>query len=232
MATYDKSVAPKEGKSAISGKTRKRIFGGDKGVGGFNEWLNQGGAGGPVRTDGGIDINTQRVEGLQTPVQPQLDITNQLFNPQQMLGNMFNPQAGQQGGDQTANLKMLIDWMRESQAADLQRPDIAFQAAARASDPVRYAQEQRQAYLDTNPWGPGGQFAGERAADIYTPEEILASQGNTARNQILRNRQPLSPEERQRLAGVPRAQRANAGEFDPEELLRQNQIYANRRSYF
>jgi hypothetical protein len=236
---YDKSLGPKEGKSSISGKTRKRIFGGEKGIGSFNQWLNQGGAGGPVRTDGGgnIDINTQRVEGLQTPTQPQLDITNQLYNPQQMLANMFNPQApggGQQEtpADQQKKLQMLIDWMRESQATDIrQNPERLYQAASQAEDPVRFAQEQDAARLATSPWAPGGQFAGRRAADLYTPEEILASQGNTAQNQILRNRMPISQERRAQLAGVPAAQRANAGEFDPEELLRQNRIYANRRSY-
>jgi hypothetical protein len=219
MATYDRSAGPKEGKSSISGTTRKRIFGGERGIGSINDWLNQGGAGGPVRTDGGkgIDINTQKVPGLQTPTQPQSDITNQLFNPQQMLGNMFNPQApggGQQSPEQqTQNLKMLIDWMREQQAADLRRPDIAFQAAARAEDPVRYAQEQQTARLATDPWGPGGQFAGRRAQDLYTPEAIIASGGNTAENQIAR------------LGG-------RKG-VNPDEMARWDEIYRNsRRSYF
>jgi hypothetical protein len=207
---YDRSVAPKEGKSAISGATRNRIFGGRRGVGSFNEWLNQGGAGGPVRTDGGngIDINTQRVEGLQTPVQPQLDVTGELFNPQQMLANMFNPQAGsaqqETPADQQKKLQMWIDWMREKQASDLQRPDIA----ARALDPVRYAQEQYTARQASDPWGPGGQF--EKSPRL-SPAAALASQGNNATNQW--------------------AQLGGAPGIDPEELRRLNAAAAAGRGY-
>jgi hypothetical protein len=118
---------------------------------------------------------------LQTPDQ---------FNQQQLLANMFNPQApggGQQGGDQTQNLKMWIDWMREQRASDIrQNPDIqlrAYQAAQQASDPVRYAQEQQTARLATDPWGPGGLFEGRTAAATMTPAQIMASQGMNAKNQ-------------------------------------------------
>ncbi|SRR5580765_432023 len=207
MPIYDKSVGPKEGKSSISGKTRKRIFGGDKGIGSFNDWLNQGGAGGPVRTDGGreeFNINT---------APPQLDVTNQLFNPQQMLGNMFNPQApggGQQSPEQqTQNLKMLIDWMRESQATDIrQNPERLYQAAAQASDPVRFAQEQYTARQASDPWGPGGQF--EKSPRL-SPAAALASQGNNATNQWAQ------------LGGVPG--------IDPEELKRLNAAAVAGRGY-
>jgi hypothetical protein len=59
----------------------------------------------------------------------------------------------------------------------------AYQAQAQAQDPVRFAQEQRQAELDTSPWAKGGLFEGRRAADIMTPAQIMASQGQTAANQ-------------------------------------------------
>lgn len=226
---YDKSEGPKEGKSAISGKTRKRIFGGDQGVGSFKDWQDVGGAGGPVNTGGQVTQPNEFSGDVKMTLDNQLA---NMFNPQQQApawtgGGQTNPEQ------QTQNLKMLIDWMRESQATDLrQNPERVYQAAAQASDPVRYAQEQYQARQATDPWGAGGQFAGHTARDLYTPEEILASQGNTAQNQILRNRMPISADRRAQLAGVPEAQRANAGEFDPEELLRQNAIYRNRRSYF
>jgi hypothetical protein len=130
---------------------------------------------------------------------------------------------------------MYLDFQREQLANDIRQNPAkqlqAYQAQAQAQDPIRFAQEQRQAELDTSPWAKGGLFEGRRAADIYTPEEILASQGNTAQNQILRNRQPLSADRRAQLAGVPVNQRANTGEFDPEELLRQNRIYSANRTY-
>jgi hypothetical protein len=211
MATYDKSVGPKEGKSAISGTTRKRIFGGKKGVGSFNEWLNQGGAGGPVNT--GQQAQPNEFSG---------DVRMTLDNQQQLLANMFNPQGQQaptwtgggqpQGGDQMANLKMWIDWMREKQAADLQRPGIAFNAAAQASDPVRYAQEQYTARQASDPWGPGGQFADRPR---LTPEAAIASQGNNAVNQWAQQ------------GGITQG----GQQIDPAELRRLNQIAAAGRGY-
>jgi hypothetical protein len=231
---YDQSVGPREGKSAISAKTRKKIYGKKGQRVPFNQWYadqQRGPAQGPVNQPGqGIDINTQQVASLQGQ-QPPVD-TSALYR----LGNGrdfggMDPQEFLKRFALAQQVQDTEQYKAETARGWQVRPEEVFQAAARAQDPVRYAQEQRQAYLDTNPWGPGGQFAGHRAADIYTPEEILASQGNTAQNQILRNRQPISADRRAQLAGVPANQRANAGEFDPEELLRQNAIYAANRTY-
>jgi hypothetical protein len=235
---YDQSVGPREGKSAISAKTRQRIYGKKGKRVPFNQWYagqQQGPAQGPVQQPGqGIDINTQKVAGLQGNVgpQPQAVDTSALYR--QGSGQDFGGMDQREFLARFALANRLADtqqYQAETQRGWQVRPEEVFQAAARAQDPVRYEQEQRQAYLDRNPWGPGGQFEGHRAADIYTPEEILASQGNTAQNQILRNRQPISADRRAQLAGVPVNQRANAGEFDPEELLRQNAIYRANRTY-
>jgi FKBP-type peptidyl-prolyl cis-trans isomerase 2 len=136
-------------------------------------------------------------------------------------------------GDQTQRLQMLADlWgqqLAQKQAMQI-RPEEAYEAEARAYDPVGYAQRQREARLATDPWGPGGQFEGRRAADLYTPEEILATQGNTAQNQIMSMRKPLSQEQAAGLQGKVESQRA-PGEFDPEELRRLNEQYTAMRTY-
>src|SRR5580765_1165779 len=228
MASYDRSTGPKEGVSSISAKTRRRLYGKPEPQN-FSDWYAQqqrGPAPGPVQT-------ATKQNDFYTGNAPTLTLDNQ----QQLLSNMFRPGSeapvGGQGSDR--QLQMYLDFQREQMANDIRQNPAkqlqAYQAQAQAQDPVRFAQEQRQAELDTSPWAKGGQFEGHRAADIYTPEEILASQGNTAQNQILRNRRNISPERAQALAGVPAAQRANAGEFDPAELIRQNQIYSMNRTY-
>ena len=207
MATYDRSEGPKEGKSAISGTTRKRIFGGKKGVGSFTDWQNQQGP-----------VNTQ-AQGQ--PNEFSGDVRMTLNDTLQGLANLWGGGGGQQapqwtggggqpqgGNDQIQNLKMWIDWMREKQAADLQRPAVAFQAAAQASDPVRYAQEQYTARQASDPWGPGGQF--EKSPRL-SPAAVLASQGNNATNQWAQ------------LGGVPG--------IDPEELKRLNAAAVAGRGY-
>jgi hypothetical protein len=94
---------------------------------------------------------------------------------------------------------MLIDWMREQQATDIrQNPERVYQAAAQASDPVRFAQEQYTARQASDPWGPGGQF--EKSPRL-SPAAALASQGNNATNQWaqLGGVQGIDPEELKRL---------------------------------
>lgn len=49
--------------------------------------------------------------------------------------------------------------------------------------PVADAQNAYQARLAADPWGPNGTFAGRRAADRLTPEQIAMSQGANATNQ-------------------------------------------------
>jgi hypothetical protein len=228
---YDRSKAPKEGISSISAKTRKRLYG-NQPQPNFSDWYAQqqrGPAQGPVQAN----QTATKPNDFYTGNAPQLTLDNQ----QQLLANMFRPEsqvpAGGPGSDR--QLQMYLDFQREQMANDIRQNPAkqlqAYQAQAQAQDPIRFAQEQQTARLATDPWGPGGQFEGHRAADIYTPEEILASQGNTAQNQILRNRMPISADRRAQLAGVPANQRANAGEFDPEELLRQNAIYRANRTY-
>jgi hypothetical protein len=241
MPPYDKSKGPKEGKSAISSKLRQKLYGNqliyNNPVPNFADWYSQQQKG-PVQQpqpQEGININTtpQQVGTLpQTQAQPQQPpSTYQLGN-----GKDFG------GMDQQQFMRMLVDrfgpqmmqqqqYALETQRGAQVRPAEQFEAAARAQDPLRYTQQNEAARMAQSPWAPGGQFQGHRAEDIYTPEEILASQGNTAQNQILRNRMPVSADRRAQLAGVPANQRANAGEFDPEELLRQNRIYSANRSY-
>lgn len=111
---------------------------------------------------------------------------------------------GEGGGDQRRKLELMADLWRqglEAQQAAQVRPAEAYEAQARAADPVRFAQQQYQARQAQDPWGPGGQFEGRRAADLYTPEAILASQGNTAENQWaqLGGAKGINPEELKRL---------------------------------
>jgi hypothetical protein len=133
---------------------------------------------------------------------------------QQLLSNMFKPEQAAPAGGQGSNeqLKMWIDFLREQQANDIRQNPAkqlqAYQAQAQAQDPVRFAQENYQARLATDPWGPGGQFAGHTAAETMSPEAILASQGNNAMNQW--------------------AQRGAVKGIDPEELKRLNASAAGR----
>lgn len=228
---YDRSKAPKEGISSISARTRQRLYGQPQPQN-FSDWYAQqqrGPAQGPVKTD----QTAPQQNDFYTGNAPTLTLDNQ----QQLLSNMFKPvseaPAGGQGSDR--QLQMYLDFKREQMANDINQNPAkllqAYQAQAQAQDPVRFAEQQQEAER-VNPWAKGGQFYGHTAQDIYTPEEIMASQGNTAQNQILRNRRNISPESQQALAGVPTNQRAGGmAEFDPAELIRQNQIYARNRTY-
>jgi hypothetical protein len=173
----------------------------------------------------------------------QPDLSNQFADPMDLLGSLFQPQGGgtapsgaipleaaggtlgRGGNDQTQMLQGLRDLYLEQlpfareQLAKQPTVQEYYTAKAQAQDPVAWEQKQREARLARDPWGPGGQFAGRRAADLYTPEEILATQGNTAENQIKSLRKPITEEQR------------SAGEFDPEELRRLNQQYAAMRTY-
>lgn len=125
------------------------------------------------------------------------------------------------GGRDPAQVKFmegLMDLWRtkqENQSPEAIRQNL--QSLAEYEDPVAHAQQQYQARLAKDPWGPGGQFEGRRAADLYSPEAIVASQGNTAENQI------------RRAGGGKKL--PEGGEFDVDELKRLNRIYAANRSY-
>jgi hypothetical protein len=140
------------------------------------------------------------------------------------------------GGDQRRKLELMADLWRqglEAQQAAQVRPAEEYEAQAKAQDPVKFAQQRREAGL-ADPFGAGGYFEGRRAADIMTPEEIMASQGGTAANQWASMRQPLTEEQKQNLqgpGGVKVAAQRGAGEFDPEELRRLNEQYVARRTY-
>jgi hypothetical protein len=127
------------------------------------------------------------------------------------------------GGQTPEQTKFLADLMSlwQTKAAN-QSPEAIrqnLQSLAEYEDPVRYEQEKQQARQAKDPWGPGGQFEGRRAADLYSPEAILASQGNTAEMQL-------------RQAGAARKPKEGEPEFDLDELKRMNQLYAaGRRSY-
>ena len=129
------------------------------------------------------------------------------------------PVAGRMDPAQAKYLEGIMDLWRTKQAN--QSPEAIrqnLQSLAEYEDPVAHAQQQYQARLARDPWGPGGQFEGRRAADLYSPEAIVASQGNTAENQL-----------RQIGAGK---KMPGGEEFDVDELKRLNQIYAaGRRSY-
>lgn len=115
------------------------------------------------------------------------------------------------GGDQRRKLELIADlWKRQLEA---QSPEVVrgrLQALSEYQDPVAHAQGQYQARLAGDPWAAGGQFEGRRAADLYTPEQIVASGGRTAENQL-------------------RSQQKKTDTFDPEELKRLNEQY--RRTY-
>jgi hypothetical protein len=146
-----------------------------------------------------------------------------------LLNNMWGPQT-QGGGSQEELLRALIGLERERIA---KQPTVeeAYMAKARARAPVATAIAEREASnVGVSPWGPGGLFEGRRAADLYTPEEIVASQGRTAENQIKSLRRPLPGEQAANLQNKVASKRG-AGEFDPEELRRLNREYAMRRSY-
>lgn len=88
------------------------------------------------------------------------------------------------GGDEDALIKMLMELVNRW------RPQETFSEKAAglqsAKDPVGWAIKQGEAAniaRNADPWGVGGAFEGRRAADLMTPQQILASQGNTAANQ-------------------------------------------------
>lgn len=177
MASYNQSRGPKEGKSAISGQTRQRVFGG--GGDGI-----RGGSTGSAYSEG--------------------DAYDQ-----------FRNNFGGGGGDFGQLLMQLLAQGQQDSAADFIR------AKAETRDPVGWAIKQGEAAniaRNANPWGEGGAFEGRRAADVMTPEEIMASQGRTAANQWASKR-----------AGITPAQKS-AGEFDPEQLRQLNAM--RQRSYY
>ena len=108
------------------------------------------------------------------------------FNPQasgdgygygglDMLGQLFGPGAG--GGGQQAMLQKLMEiWSRQATT-----PEEYFSAKRQARDPVGWRAKQK----DVASMGPtfDEAFAGRRAADLLSPEAILASQGSNAMNQ-------------------------------------------------
>lgn len=105
--------------------------------------------------------------------------------------------------------------LQQDSAADFIR------AKAETRDPVGWAIKQGEAgniTRNANPWGEGGAFEGRRAADVMTPEEIMASQGNTAANQWASKRAGITPAQKQ------------AGEFDPDQLRQLNAM--RQRSYY
>ena len=204
---YDRSKAPKEGVSSISARTRQRLYGRPEPQN-FSDWYAQqqrGPSQGPVRTDQPATKQNDFYTGNAPTLTPD--------SQQQLLENMFKPeqQVGGQGSDR--QLQMWLDFKREQMANDINQNPAkmlqAYQAQAQAQDPVRYAQQQRQAELETSPWAKGGLFEGRRAADRMSPEAILASQGNTAENQWaqLGANKNIDPEELQRLNA------AQAGRF-------------------
>jgi hypothetical protein len=144
--------------------------------------------------------------------------------------------GGDEAGLQRRRLEAMVDLWREGLAAKQAmqvRPAEEYEAQAKAQDPVRFAEQRRAASL-ADPFGAGGYFEGRRAADLMTPEEIMASQGPTAANQWASLRGPLTGEQKQNLqgpGGVKVAAQRQAGEFDPEELRRLNEQYRARRTY-
>jgi hypothetical protein len=140
MPSYDRSIAPKEGTSAISDETRRRIYG----------------------PQGGPTNNPQGGQGIN----PNYLNQEEGLTPQgQMLGGVDFGQLLLQLLSQTG------------------RAEEALRARSYYSDPVAFERKEADAALARNPWGPGGLFEGRRAADLYSPEALLASQGSSAENQ-------------------------------------------------
>jgi hypothetical protein len=105
------------------------------------------------------------------------------------------------GNAQTEMLQALRDLYREQlpfareQLAKQPTVREAFSAQREAKDPVGWANKMRS--IPGYEWGPGGAFEGRRAQDLYSPAAILATQGNTAENQLaqLGGRKGITPEE-------------------------------------
>jgi hypothetical protein len=127
------------------------------------------------------------------------------------------PVAGRMDPAQAKYLEDIMDLWRMKQAN--QSPEAIrqnLQSLREYEDPVAFEQQNYQARLAKDPWGPGGQFEGRRAADLYSPEAIVASQGRTAENMI-------------RQAGG--GKKPSETTFDVDELKRMNRIYAANKSY-
>lgn len=101
----------------------------------------------------------------------------------------FNPDASapgsqwsNQGQGQFGNFgQMLQALMQQYQPQE----DISsiLETKARLRNPEEYARRTYMADTYAAPFAPGGAFAGRTAADTMTPAQIMASQGQTAKNQ-------------------------------------------------
>lgn len=154
------------------------------------------------------------------------------------------PVAGRMDPAQAKYLEGIMNLWRtkqENQSPEAIRQNL--QSLAEYEDPVAHAQEQHQARLAGDPWGPGGQFANRPQ---LSEEAKLASQGNTATNQWAQRgavsvpteeggSRPIDAAELQRLntqaaiTGTPRR-----GEtISPEELKKFNAQAAlrSRKTY-
>lgn len=85
------------------------------------------------------------------------------------------------GGGGGGGNDRLAEWLMAQPAPE--RASEFIRTKAQLADPEKYAREQYMAQQYTAPFAEGGVFQGRRAADVMTPEQILASQGNTAANQ-------------------------------------------------
>ena len=151
---YDQSVGPKEGKSAISGATRKRVFGGQP--------QQQGG-------DGGVGAGAGAQQGL--------DMGDQL------LQQLYGGGGGGNQQDQTAQLLrgLLERWQPKERPSETLTTQTMLQDPVGYYNKMQSMPSNVPGSL--SPFAPGGAFEGRMAADTMTPTQIAASQGRTAKNQ-------------------------------------------------
>ena len=179
-------MPPREGRDALSPRSRARVAGKKKRLQeGPNKNVPAGAFGGEgdYRSEPPPEYAGQQLRYSETP-----EYLNRQLD---LMSQLWREQLGVQG-----------EYSPMAQA----------QALVYANDPTMYARKQYENRLGADPWGPGGQFEGRRAADLYTPEYLLASQGNTAENQI--------------------AQMGGHKGIDPAELAIMNRGIYNRRAYF
>lgn len=86
--------------------------------------------------------------------------------------------GGGGGGDMEMLLRNLMERWRPTET-----PSELEHTKKQLANPEEYARRQYMAQQYAAPFAEGGAFQGRRAADVMSPEQILASQGNTAANQ-------------------------------------------------
>lgn len=104
----------------------------------------------------------------------------------QMMLQWLTAQQNQPQQPQTPQRRQTSP-VEDALAQRLQQPnqplDLASLVREARNTPVQDARNAYQARQESDPFGPGGAFAGRSAADLLSPTALAASQGRTAANQ-------------------------------------------------